>query len=156
MKYDSGVGRKASPLPQETVLRETIDGILNGLGLRLIEFSVSRHKGSIQVRVVIYKPDTIGHEDCTRAHRAVKPCLDLAFQGQEVLLEVSSPGISRSIKDGKELSNYAGREVTCYRLDISDWSSGILEKADEEGVVLRSGKENLALKYEVIAKARLN
>jgi ribosome maturation factor RimP len=152
MRYDAGA-RGASG---SDVSKAAVEEILKGLGLYLIDLSVSRHKGSVNVRVVIYRPDqAVGHEDCSRAHHALKPGLDMAFGGQDVSLEVSSPGINRNIRDGREMSNYTGREINCYRVDISDWSEGVLEKADEEGIVLKNGKETLALKYEVIAKARL-
>jgi ribosome maturation factor RimP len=45
--------------------------------------------------------------------------------------------------------------VRCYRTDISDWSCGILEEADEEGLVLKNKEGTMRLHYEIIAKAKL-
>ena len=147
---------------ETTALREALETILDGLGLKLIEFTVSRQKGSTQVRAVIYNGASIGVDDCSRAYRAILPRLELAFEGTDVYLEVSSPGIDRLIKDVREFAHYIGRGIRCYRTDISDWSSGILESVDEKGIVLKQvqltkGKEGyINMEYEVIAKAKLD
>jgi ribosome maturation factor RimP len=86
----------------------------------------------------------------------VLPRLELAFSGQEIYLEVSSPGIDRLIRDGSEFAHYKGRGIRCYRTDISDWSSGILLSSDKEGIVLRNREGELSIPYSLIAKARLD
>jgi ribosome maturation factor RimP len=95
-------------------------------------------------------------DDCSRAHHALLPRLELAFPGQDLSVEVSSPGIDRLIKDGAEFAFYTGRGVRCYRTDISDWSAGILESAGETGIVLRGKDGSMNIAYEVIAKAKLD
>jgi ribosome maturation factor RimP len=124
--------------------------------MALVELSLSRHRGSVQIRVVVYKPGAIGVEDCSRVHHAALPRLELAFPGQELYVEVSSPGIDRLIKDGAEFPCYIGRGLKCYRTDISDWSAGILESADAAHLVLRGSNGTMKIKYEVIAKAKLD
>jgi ribosome maturation factor RimP len=139
-------------------IREALEAVLVGLGFELIELAVSKHRGSVQVRAVIYKTaggHVLGVDDCSRVHRAITPRLELAFPGQDVYLEVSSPGIDRGIRDGAEFAHYRGRGVRCYRTDITDWSAGILESADEKGIVLRVKGECIRLEFDVIAKARL-
>ena len=139
-------------------LREPVEAILNGLGLKLIELTVSRHKGSTQVRSVIARKDngTPGVDDCSRVHHAIMPRLELAFPAQDIYLEVSSPGIDRLIRDGAEFAHFTGRGIRCYRTDISDWSAGILEQADEEGIVLKGKEGSMRLEFEIIAKAKLD
>jgi len=139
----------------ETV-RRPIEAVLKGLGLRLIELTVSRRKESAQIRAVIYNGGSIGTDDCSKAHRAIMPRLELAFEGQDIYLEVSSPGIDRLIKDGAEFANYKGRGVRCYRADISDWTAGILESADEEGIIIKTKEGNVRIDFDIIAKARLD
>jgi ribosome maturation factor RimP len=137
-------------------LFESLERAAQGLGMSLVEFSVSRHKGSVQIRLTVYKPGNMGIEDCSRLHRAALPRLELAFPDQELYVEVSSPGIERTIKDGNEFVHYTGRGVRCYRTDISDWSGGILLSSDEEGIVLRNGEGELRIPYSLIAKAKLD
>ncbi|MDR0302687.1 MAG: ribosome assembly cofactor RimP [Treponema sp.] len=137
-------------------VRRTLEPVLAGLGLRLVELTVSRHRGSVQIRAVIYNGSSIGTDDCSKTHRAITPRLELAFPGQDIYLEVSSPGINRLIKDGAEFSNYTGRGVRCYRTDISDWTAGILESAGENGIVLKTKEGDVKLDFEIIAKAKLD
>ena len=155
-------------------LFESLEPLLGGIGMALIEFSVFQGKRSagVQARAVVMsserssvsserssaersRSDETGVEDCARAHRLILPRLELAFPGKDIYLEVSSPGIDRLIKDGSEFSHYIGREVRCYRTDISDWTTGILRSADEEKIVLEAEGETI-LSYETIAKARLS
>jgi ribosome maturation factor RimP len=124
--------------------------------MSLVELSLSRHKGSVQVRVVAYKGENMGVDDCSRLHHALLPRLELAFPGQDLYVEVSSPGIERLIKDGAEFAHYTGRGVRCYRTDISGWSSGILQSSDEKGLVLKGKEGAISLDYEIIAKAKLD
>jgi ribosome maturation factor RimP len=121
-----------------------------------VELSLSRHRGSVQIRAVIYGKRIMGVEDCSRAHHALLPRLELAFPGKDLYLEVSSPGIDRLIKNKAEFAYYIGRGVRCYRTDISGWSAGILESADAEHIVLREKTGVTRLTYDVIAKARLD
>ncbi|MDR0323272.1 MAG: ribosome assembly cofactor RimP [Treponema sp.] len=137
-------------------IREPLEEILNGLGFRLIELSVSRHRGSVHVRAVIYNGSSIGTDDCSKVHRAITPRLELAFQEQDIHIEVSSPGTDRVIKDKGEFSHYLGKGIRCYRTDISDWTAGILETADEDGIGLMTKNGVIRLEFEIIAKAKLD
>ena len=141
---------------ETTDVRRSLQAVLDGLGLRLVELTVSRHRGSVQIRAVIYNGSSIGTDDCSKAHRAITPRLELAFPGQDIYIEVSSPGINRLLKDGAEFACYINRGVRCYRTDISDWTAGILESAGESGIVLKTEEGVVNLDFEIIAKAKLD
>ena len=148
--------REAEP-PEITSLRGALQALLNGFGLQLIELAVSKHRGSVQIRLVIYAgAASLGVEDCSKVHRAVMPRLELAFPSQDIYLEVSSPGIERLIKDGMEAAHYLGRGVRCYCTDINEWTAGILEAADEKGIMLKNKDGVIRLEFDIIAKARLD
>ncbi|MDR2743196.1 MAG: ribosome assembly cofactor RimP [Treponema sp.] len=141
---------------------DSLEPVVRGLGMTLIELTVSGHRGSVQIRVAIDKGDPaetgspIGTVDCSRVHRAILPRLELAFPGKDLYVEVSSPGINRLIKDGAEFHFYVGRRVRCYRTDISDWTGGILLSADSEGITLKGKNGVFLLSYGIITKARLD
>jgi ribosome maturation factor RimP len=137
-------------------LYDSLEPVSRGLGLDLVELTVSRHKGTVQVRAVVYKKGPLGLDDCSRAHNALLPRLELAFPGQDLYVEVSSPGIDRLIKDGAEFAYYTGRGIRCYRTDISDWSAGVLESSGETGIILRGKEGVMNIGYDVIAKAKLD
>jgi len=139
----------------------SLEPLIRGMGMSLIELNVFHMKarggksGGAQVRAVVYKEGVTGVEDCTKVHRSILPRLELAFPGQDVYLEVSSPGIDRLIKDGSEFVHYIGKGINCYRTDISDWTAGILLAADDKEIKLMGKSGEIALPYEIIAKARL-
>jgi ribosome maturation factor RimP len=135
---------------------DALEPIARGLGLALVEITVSRHKGSTQLRIVVYKQGDVGIADCSAFHRASLPRLELAFPGEDLYIEVSSPGIDRLIKDGAEFRHYSGRAIRCYRTDTSAWSSGTLVSSDETGLTLEEKGKQFTLPYEIIAKARLD
>jgi ribosome maturation factor RimP len=143
-------------------LRGPLEALVRELGLELIELGVFRtkaRKGSppgAQVRAVVYKPGSLGTDDCSRAHRAILPRLEAAFPGNDISVEVSTPGINRVVKDGMELAHYLGRGVRLWRIDISDWSAGLLEAADEHGITINGREGKIRLDYAMVAKARLD
>jgi ribosome maturation factor RimP len=149
--------RKTDAKDPEGQLISSLEPVIQGLGMSLIELNVFHTKGKgVSVKVVVYKNGIIGVEDCSRVHRSIMPRLELAYPGQDINLEVSSTGIDRLIKDGREFTHYLGRPVRCYRTDISDWTAGVLLSVDEEKIILNEEGKEIALTYEVIAKARLN
>jgi ribosome maturation factor RimP len=130
--------------------------------MSLIELFLFRRRGrgekpgTVQVKITAYKPGIMGVDDCSRLHRALLPRLELEFSGEDLYLEVSSPGIDRLIKDGSEFAHYLGRGVKCYRRDISDWTGGLLRSAGETVIVLETGEGQIPISYDSIAKAKLD
>jgi len=139
-----------------SVLRPQLEEILKGPGFNLIELTISRHRGSVQVKAVIYNGSPIGTDHCTKVHRAIMPKLELAFPHQDVYLEVSSPGIDRLIKDKKEFAYYLGKKIRCYRTDITEWTLGVLESVCEDGIELNTKEGIVKLNFDIIAKAKLD
>ena len=145
-----------------TALRESLEALLQGLGLALIELDVFHRKArkglpaAVQVRVIVYRAGDLGTGDCSRAHYAMLPLLEQAFSGRDLSVEVSTPGINRIVRDGVELAHYKGRGVRCWRTDISDWSAGILEDAGGQGITINGTEGSIRLDYDVIAKVKLD
>ena len=151
MQWTSGSGGM-----EAASLKETLSVLVQALGMELIELDIFRGKAKVQIRAVVYKTGSLGTDDCARAYHAVLPRLELAFPGHELSVEVSTPGIKRVAKDGEELSHYRGRGLRVWRTDIQDWSAGILEAADGQGIQLKEKGEIIRLDYSLIAKAMLD
>ncbi|MDR1788537.1 MAG: ribosome assembly cofactor RimP [Treponema sp.] len=149
MKYTPRNGR-------DDALAETLEPVLKGLGLCLVEATASRHKGGCQVRLILTKPDGIGTEECSRAHKAVVPRLELLLETRGFSLEVSSPGIARQIKDASEFACFTGRGLRCFVTDQAGWIAGTILAADEKAVTLEGEGGQVTLAYERIGKARLD
>ena len=147
------------------VLKKKLDTVVRESGMVLIELDLFRGKarsvarlgllGTAQIRAVVYKPGVLGTAECSKVHRAIMPSLEQAFPGYELSVEVSTPGITRQVKDGVELAHSRGRGVRLWRTDISDWSAGLLEAADEHGITIKGKEGMMRLDYAIIAKAKL-
>ena len=164
-------GKALSDAQSPESLYLALEPVAKGLGLAILDFSLSRQKGhggrpgSAQIRVTVYKDGSIGVNDCSGFHRAIMPRLELIFPESDVYLEVSSPGIGRLIKDGSEMGHFIGRNIKCYCTEIpaaeinvpndSGWIKGALKKADEKGIDLETVNGIINLPFEIIAKAKL-
>ncbi len=135
---------------------DTLEALADSLGVALLECVISRHRGSVQARLIVSAPGGTGINDCSKYHRLAQTRLELAFPDQDVYLEVSSPGLDRLLKDAREFAMLLGRGVRCYRTDIADWTAGIIEAADQTAVTLRTDEGVITLSYIVIAKAMLD
>ncbi|AEJ19498.1 ribosome assembly cofactor RimP [Gracilinema caldarium] len=141
---------------KEDPLFDALNPVVQGLGMSIVELSVSKQRGKTQIRLTVTKKGVVGVGDCSRVHHAIVPRLELAFPGEDLYIEVASPGIDRTIKDASEFQLYIGRGVRCYRTDISDWTAGIILEADDHHLVLRGAKGTVELSYDSIAKAKLD
>jgi ribosome maturation factor RimP len=146
----------------------TLEPVVSGLGFSILEFSLSRHCGSAQVRMVISpkesvpspesgkKTPSMGTGELGRVHRAILPRLEAALEGADISVECSSPGIDRTIKEGAEFAHFYGRPVRCYLPAESRWIRGILKEAGAEKIVLENEEGRRELEYAHIAKAKLD
>ena len=177
MKYTP---RDKNGRDEESKLYSTLEPVAKGLEMAVLELSLSRRKGrggsagTVQIRVTVMKAGNMGVDDCSRFHRAIMPRLELLFPGSDLDVEVSSPGISRLIKDGCEMINFIGHDIRCYRAqgsadgktaevtdtaadaDGSGWIEGRLCAADGKEITLETVKGKIVLPYETIAKAKLS
>jgi ribosome maturation factor RimP len=140
-------------------LSEELRSLLERSGLKLVEFSVSRHRGSVTGRATIYAAGGTGTEECARAHRIIYPRLQ-ALYGPQAGLEVMSPGIDRILKSTAEWRIFEGRWVRVMARTVigeaGTWIQGRIEHATDEGVVLATDMGRRALRFDEIAKARLD
>ena len=104
-------------------------------------------------------PGGIGIEDCADISRAVSAWLDREdFIPDEYILEVSSPGLSRSLKKEKDLVREQGKDVELKLfkpLDGQKEFSGVLLGHTAETVTLQSEEGERTFQRSEIAGIRL-
>lgn len=136
--------------------KKDVEELLAGLGLSLVELTVSRHRGSTQVRAVIYSPEGTGIDQCSKAHRLIMPRLQVLLNEQDFYLEVTSPGVDRWIRSDREYSVFVGRGVRVLRKGESEWLLGRIVRTGPEAVVIGGSYGEQTVQYGDIAKARLD
>jgi ribosome maturation factor RimP len=159
--------KSREPDRDTAVLIPELEPVVSGLGFALVEISLFRGKGkgagNARVRLVVTPRGAlkgeaagIGTDELSRIHRAVLPRLELALEGRDLYLEVSSPGTDRLIKEGAEFRHYIGKSVKCWLNGADTWERGVLHDSDEEKILLEAGGEIKQMRYEAIVKARLD
>lgn len=92
------------------------------------------------LRAYIDKPDGVNIIDCEKVSRALSDALDKEdFIPDAYILEVSSPGLGRTLKKDKHLQKSIGMEVEVKlfkAIDKRKEFSGILESFDAENITI--------------------
>jgi ribosome maturation factor RimP len=137
-------------------VRAAIDPVLAGMGFSLVELSIGRLKGSTRVNVVLYRAAGIGVQECAEVSHILFPRLQTIEGFADISLEVSSPGIERTIKSPAEYAIFGGRGVRVLAGDSIEWFGGIIERIEGDTLWLRKGREMHGFAVSAIRKARLD
>lgn len=120
--------------------------IVEGLGLKLYHLQYVKESSEYYLRIFIEGENPITLEDCEKVSRAVSEVLDVEDPIEEAYyLEVSSPGIDRTLFTDKHLNDAISKKVNV-KIDGTFQSkrqySGILKSFNDDFVTLRvSDKE---------------
>lgn len=140
----------------EKDVRDAVEPLLAGMGIFLVELAVGRLKGSTRVSVVIHRKEGVGIDDCADVSRLLLPRLQTMEALLDVRLEVSSPGIERTIRSQAEYEIFLGRGVRILSGSDTEWIGGIIDHVEGGALWLKKGKEKRGFALEEIRKARLD
>jgi len=135
-------------------IEKLIIPLLEGMNISLVECSIGRHRGDIKVNLVLYKKDGISLENLTEAQKVLRPRLELIYDRDKLSLEISSPGLSRTIKNINEYSIFSGRNIKV--LVEENWYSGLLNGIKNNVVTLLIDGRETDFPVNNIRKARLD
>ena len=130
--------------------------VIEGMGFALVDLSIGRRQGVTSVSVVLYRKEGVGVDDCARVSEMLAPRLETVDGIQDVSLEVSSPGIERTLRSLHEYAVFAGRGIRFLAGDETEWRRGIIDAVEGETLWLRSGRERKGFALSTIRKARLD
>lgn len=134
-------------------------------GFILVELQLVSKNGDFYITAVISPSDfkkDIGVADCSKAHHLLAPQIlellkktNTSITEDNIYMEVSSPGLSRNIKNAWEFTVFTGRKIRVWDKNISDWTIGTIVSADENQLTLESEDgEEKSVSYVDIAKAK--
>ena len=142
----------------EVKVEEVIEPIVKSLGFD-IEYVEFVKEGSNNVlRVVIDKPnDAMWVDDCEKVSRQIEDIVDKNIN-QEYVLEVSSPGLERQLKNIKLYEKYIGKEAHVKlfkKMDNLKEFEGIIKAVDYDNqkVTITVNNEDITLALKDIATA---
>lgn len=138
-----------------SMLEPAIDAL--GCGLWGIDYHAQGKKSVL--RIYIEKDAGVMMGDCERVSRQVSSILDVEDPiSGEYTLEVSSPGMDRSLYKLEQYLLYIGSHINI-RLRIAFDGrknfSGVLKGIEEDEIVLEADNEEYLLPYELIDRANI-
>jgi ribosome maturation factor RimP len=136
-------------------LYNDMSALLKEIGLELVDIGVSRTRGSMQARAVVYRAGGTGIEECSKAHRLISNRLEEKYGETDFHLETASPGVDRTIVAAREYAIFKDRGV---RLILDD--EGIVQGqiVSSDGLlVLVSGTDGVqSIPIDRIRKGKLD
>ena len=133
--------------------------IVEKFGVSIYDVEYVKEGSDYYLRAYIDKQEGVDIQDCENVSRALSDALDREdFIPDAYILEVSSPGLGRTLKKDKHLQASIGEEVEIKLfkpIDKCKEFSGILESFDAESITIAEGEASRTFKRPDIALIRL-
>lgn len=133
--------------------------IVDKVGVSVYDVEYVKEGNDWYLRVYIDKPEGVNINDCVEVNRAFSDLLDeVDFIEESYTLEVSSPGLGRTLKKDRHLQNSIGEEVeikTFKPIDKVKEFTGVLKSFDSENLVIEEENGERTFKRSEIAIIRL-
>jgi ribosome maturation factor RimP len=140
-------------------IREAAERVASSVGVEIVD--VEWKVGALRLlRVYIDKPGGITHGDCQRVSEQLGVVLDVEdlIPGPRYVLEVSSPGLDRKLRNPAEFERFAGRLARISLnepVEDSKYFEGRLAGVSEGMVRLEVDGRVVLLPLSMIRKANL-
>ena len=143
----------------ETRTEEVLAPIAEANGVEIYDVEYVKEGSDWYLRAYIDKPEGVNILDCENVSRALSDNLDEEdFIDDAYILEVSSPGLGRTLKKDKHLEKSLGEEVELRLYKPKDKQkefAGILKAFDENSVTIETQEEEKVFARSEIALIRL-
>lgn len=89
----------------------------NNCGFEIYEIVIQFRKKSLKIDVKIDNGSLVSHDDCSRYTRELNALIENTLQLESYILEVSSPGLKRKIRNHAEFVRFTGAPVKIILLE---------------------------------------
>lgn len=138
---------------------EILKPIAEENGVEIYDVEFVKEAGEYYLRAYIDKEGGVNIGDCEAVSRKLSDELDKEdFIEEGYILEVSSPGLGRTLKKDRHLEKSIGEEVEIklYKpIDKVKEFTGILKSFDEKSITITENDEERTFERSGIAKIRL-
>lgn len=139
-------------------VEEAIDSMVSSLGLELEYTELVKEGGNSIYRIVVDKPGSnVSIEDCENLSRTIEDTVDKFVNVKEgYVLEVSSAGLERELKNIKLYKKYVGYDVRVKlfkKVNDQKEIEAKLISADDSKIALEKDDEKICIEYSNIAHA---
>lgn len=143
----------------ESKTENLLQPIVNANNVSIYDVEYVKEGSDYYLRVYIDKPEGVNIIDCENVSRALSDALDKEdFIPDAYILEVSSPGLGRTLKKDKHLEKSIGQEVEIKlfkAIDKCKEFSGVLDSFDAEQITIVEGETPRTFQRSDIALIRL-
>ncbi len=143
----------------EASAEELLLPIVEKCGVEIYDVEYVKEGADWYLRAYIDKEGGVDINDCEKVSRAFSDVLDEKdFIKDAYILEVSSPGLGRTLKKDRHLLKSIGEEVeikTYKPINKCKEFAGILESFNENEIVINDGKTSIQFNRADIAVIRL-
>ena len=143
----------------EKKTEELLAPIAQNAGVKIYDVEYVKEGSDYYLRAYIDKEGGVNIDDCETVSRALSDALDKEdFIVDAYILEVSSPGLGRTLKKDRHLEYSLGEEVEIklYKpLDGSKDFEGKLESYDKDNLTISTPDQNFTFSRKDIAVVRL-
>jgi ribosome maturation factor RimP len=137
-------------------LEEVIQPVLREHGLELVDVDWKGVRPRGVLRVSVDKTGGVRLADCERLSRELGDILDVASVIEGAYdLEVSSPGLDRTLRKEREFRWALGKRVRCWVAGGEEFAGRLAEVGDERLVLERAG-QRVEVSRAALTKARLD
>ena len=139
-------------------VEEKISSKVNELGFEIEYVEFVKEGDNNILRIVLDKPnESVSIEDCELVSRSVEDDIDKLIK-TEYVLEVSSPGLERQLKNIKLYKKYIGYNIYVKlfkKNEIGKEFECILENVNEENesIIIKNEDKTIEIKLEEISSA---
>jgi len=139
-------------------VKELLQPLIEERGLKLVDVEYIT-AGKPVLRIYVYNPEGTSIEDCEWISRRIGALLDIEdLIPVSYILEVSSPGLDRKLKNREEYDIFKGREIkiiTREPVEGKNILEGVLKGLENNSVVLETGGKTVKIPLKNISRANL-
>lgn len=139
-------------------VKQLLEPVLEERGLTLVDVEMTAGKRPV-LRIYIYNPEGTSIDDCEWVSKRIGALLDVEdLIKTSYVLEVSSPGLDRKIKNPHEYDIFTGRQIklkTSLPLEERTVFKGILKGRDGEYVLVEEDGKTYRVPIDTITTAKL-
>lgn len=143
----------------ESRTEELLTPIAEAVGVSVYDVEYVKEGSDWYLRCYIDKPDSVTIQDCETVSRALSDRLDEEdYIADAYILEVSSPGLGRTLKKDKHLAKSIGQEVeikTYKPIEKQKEFSGVLRAFDQDTVTIEMQTGEMKFDRSDVALIRL-
>ncbi len=140
-------------------LKKILENIATPMGIEIVdvEFKMSKNPA---LTVFIDTENGVDLDTCEKYHNAIDPVLDEYdfTNGETYTLNVSSPGLDRSLKTARDFEKTIGKEVEIKFFAPEKgkkYFEGVLKGYDENNVIVEENGKDKKIPLSKIAKINL-